>query len=149
MADRKEVFVIRIAVSLEGLAQESTVTVEATGAPPEAPARSEPESPAPPPSPSPSPPPVLPPRFRGRDTEPTQAREGDTRGMSEAQKKALFRLAYGLGDREGALDRVLRALGVERLDWATRVQASHAIDVLRAETDRSRTPSPRNGASHA
>jgi hypothetical protein len=73
-------------------------------------------------------------RYRGRDNRPTEAEPGDKRAMSEEQRKLLFRLAFELGEtRETARDRVLKALGVERLEWATRVHASRAIDVLKRE----------------
>jgi hypothetical protein len=52
--------------------------------------------------------------------------------MSEEQRKLCFRLAFDLGEtRETARARVLKALGVERLEWATRVDGSRAIDVLK------------------
>ena len=89
------------------------------------------------------------PRFRGRDERPTEARQGDNRAMTDAQRKALFRLAYGLGERDSALDRVLGALGVDRLEWATRVQASRAIDALKAETGKGHPDRPTNGGRHA
>ncbi len=61
-------------------------------------------------------------RARGRDTEPTEAASGDRRAMSDEQRKLLFRLAFDLGEtKETVRDRVQRALGVERLEWATRV----------------------------
>jgi hypothetical protein len=66
--------------------------------------------------------------------------------MTEAQRKALFRLSYEIGDREGALDRVLHALGVGRLEWATRAQASRAIDLLKADVERTPHSQPTNGA---
>ena len=82
-------------------------------------------------------------RFRGRDTRPTEAQPGDQRAMSEEQRKFLFRLAFELGEsRETARDRVLKALGVERLEWATRPMASRAIDELKREV-----ASRGNGAS--
>ncbi len=140
---RKEVFVIRIGVSIESVADvdvevpsNDEITTRPTpalaqgsesqrnGAPPEKPAR-----------------------FHGRDTRPMEAHQGDKRAMSDAQKKALFRLAYTLGDREGALTRVLEALGVERLEWATRADASRAIDALRGKSSNG-SGRPTNGASH-
>ena len=73
-------------------------------------------------------------RFNGRDTSPTNVSPGDRRAMSDEQKKLLFRLAYSLGfEKDGARDKVLHALGVERLEWAERTMASKAIDALRAE----------------
>jgi hypothetical protein len=85
--------------------------------------------------------------FHGRDTLPTEASASDDRGMSDAQKKALFRLAFALGDKDGALGRVLEALGVERLELATRTRASRAIDALKTKVARNNS-GPSNGASH-
>ena len=66
--------------------------------------------------------------------------------MTDMQRKALFRIAYDLGDKESALGRILEALGVQRLEWATKAQASKAIEKLGAQRDR---PLKRtNGASH-
>jgi hypothetical protein len=82
-------------------------------------------------------------RFRGRDTDPTNAAPGDNRAMSDDQRRFLFRLAFDLGEtRETARDRVLKALGVERLEWATRPIASRAIDALKHEL---LTRSPKGG----
>jgi hypothetical protein len=136
---RKEVLVIRIGVSLEGITQVEQQQV-ASAAEPEAPPTDAPSSS------QDAAPPSRPPRFRGRDNDPNQARTGDRRAMSDAQRRILFRLAYSLGDRDGALDRVLEALGVGRLEWATRVDASRAIDALKAQTTRDR---PTNGGRHA
>jgi hypothetical protein len=139
MADRKEVFIIRIAVAIEEVARESTVEVRGTEA----------EEPKPAPQPERTPPPPPRPRMPqlpGRDRDPNGAKTGDARAMTEAQRKALFRLSYELGDREGALDRVLHALGVGRLEWATRAHASRAIDALRAELG-GHGSQPTNGAS--
>jgi hypothetical protein len=87
-------------------------------------------------------------RYRGRDDRPTEASPGDRRAMSEEQKKLLFRLAFELGEtRETARDRVLRALGVERLEWATRPDASRAIDALKRELA-GRSNGHGNGAAH-
>ncbi|MCC7540585.1 MAG: hypothetical protein IT379_30500 [Deltaproteobacteria bacterium] len=99
--------------------------------------------------------PARPERFRGRDTHPTEAAQGDRRAMSEEQRKLLFRLAFDLGEnRETAADRVLKTLGVERFEWATRADASRAIDALkRATANAAPRPSsgnghPANGGSH-
>ncbi len=143
---RKEVFVIRIGVSIESVADASIETGPSAVAPKATP-------PIRPTLPehrvsqgdAQSRPPV---RFRGRDTRPTEAYEGDARAMSDAQKKCLFRLAYTMGDREGALARVTEALGVERLEWATRADASRAIDALRAKSGNG-SGQPSNGAGHA
>lgn len=71
-------------------------------------------------------------RTRGRDDAPTQAEPSDRRAMSEEQKKLLFRLAYAAGgSREDARSRVLKALGVDRFEYATRVHAARGIDELR------------------
>ena len=59
--------------------------------------------------------------------------------MSGEQRKLLYRLAFTLGEtRESSTARVLAALGVERLEWATRAMASRAIEALKAEVARSR-----------
>jgi hypothetical protein len=141
---RKEVFVIRIGVSIESVAE---TTIETTPSE-QAPNVMVPGEPKPPEQRShTSNAAWQPPRFRGRDNRPTEAFEGDRRAMSDAQKKALFRLAYTFGDREGALTRVLQALGVERLEWATRADASRAIDAMKAKTSNG-SSRPSNGASH-
>jgi hypothetical protein len=85
--------------------------------------------------------------FHGRDNHPTEASASDDRGMSDAQKKALFRLAFALGDKDGALGRVLEALGVKRLEEATRAGASRAIYALKGKVARG-TSGPTNGANH-
>ena len=125
--DRKDLFVIRIGVSLEGITQVEPVEAASTAEPEVQPA-DEPSSSAQ------AAPPPRPPRFRGRDDQPNEARTGDRRAMSDSQRKLLFRLAYSQGDKESALDRVLEALGLGRLEWATRADASRAIDVLKAAT---------------
>lgn len=84
--------------------------------------------------------------FRGRDDNSANAR-GDERSMSTEQRKLLFRLAYSLGARKDeAVGKVLESLGVERFEWATRAQASAAIDALKEQTRRRRESS--NGAHH-
>jgi hypothetical protein len=93
--------------------------------------------------------PEHPERFRGRDDRPTEVAEGDRRAMSSEQKKLLYRLAFQLGEtRESSTARVLAALGVERLEWATRVMASKAIDALKAEVSQRRSNGHSNGAEH-
>ncbi len=78
-------------------------------------------------------------RLRGRDDRPTEIAEGDKRAMSGEQRKLLYRLAFSLGEtRESSTARVLAALGVERLEWATRGMASKAIDALKAEVAKHR-----------
>ena len=87
--------------------------------------------------------------FRGRDNHPTDAAPDDRRAMSDMQRKYIFRLAYDLGEsRETARDRVLKVLGVERLEYATRVDASRAITALNAELD-GKKPKRGNGAEAA
>lgn len=84
--------------------------------------------------------------FRGRDDNPRDAAPDDRRAMSDMQKKYLFRLAYDLGEtRDSARDRVLKALGLERLEHATRADASRAIDALSRELE-SKKPRRTNGA---
>lgn len=86
-------------------------------------------------------------RFRGRDDRPTEAAEGDQRAMSGEQRKLLYRLAFSLGEtRESSTACVLTALGVERLEWATRGMASRAIDALKVEVAKHRAN--RNGRSN-
>jgi len=142
MSHSKEMFVIRIAVSLEQVAEAEEVTTSG------AMVTERPEQEGSPPPEHRSDSAERPPRFRGRDDQPNEARTGDRRAMSDSQRKLLFRLAYGLGDRDGALDRVLEALGVGRLEWATRADASRAIDSLRAASDQAAPQRPGNGASH-
>lgn len=85
--------------------------------------------------------------FRGRDEHPTEAEPGDRRAMSEMQRKYLFRLAFDLGEtRESARDRVLKALGVERFEHATRVEASRAIEALSREANAKKGNGKGNGA---
>lgn len=87
--------------------------------------------------------------YRGRDNNPRDAAPDDRRAMSDMQKKYLFRLAYDLGEtRESARNRVLDALGLERLEQATRVDASRAIDALSRELE-SKKPKRTNGAEAA
>jgi hypothetical protein len=89
-----------------------------------------------------------PPRARGRDDNPTHAATGDRRAMSDEQRKLLFRLAFDNGaTRENVRDRVLHALGVERLEWATRANASAAIDTLKRELARQGNGQGSNGSA--
>jgi hypothetical protein len=89
-------------------------------------------------------------RFRGRDDRPTEAAAGDRRAMSGEQRKYLYRLAFQLGEsKESSTPRVLAALGVERLEWATRAMASKAIDVLKAEVGKTRSNGHTNGQNGA
>jgi len=81
----------------------------------------------------------------GRDDNPTHAAPDDRRAMSDMQRKLLFRLAYELGSaRDQAADVVLDALGVERFEHATRVEASRAIEQLKQKAEARRG----NGQSH-
>lgn len=85
-------------------------------------------------------------RWRGRDRRPTEADPSDRRAMSAEQQKLIFRLCFDLGEsRDTVRARALKALGVERLEWATRVDASRAIDSLRADLARSRNGHSSNG----
>ncbi len=84
-----------------------------------------------------------PPRGHGRDNRPGQASADEKRAMSDAQKRLLFRLAFNLGaTNENVRERVLKALGVERLEWATRLDASKAIDTLKREANAPDAPAP-------
>lgn len=75
--------------------------------------------------------------------------QDERRAMSSAQQKCLFRLAFDLGEsRDTARDRVLKALGVERLEWASRAEASAAIDALKQELERARRRKGANGGAH-
>lgn len=69
--------------------------------------------------------------------------------MSDAQRKLLFRLAFDLGaTKENAREHVLKALGVERLEWAEREMASGAIDKLQAEVAKRPRREEMNGGTH-
>jgi hypothetical protein len=100
--------------------------------------------------------------FRGRDRAPTEAGpNGGRLAMSAEQRKYLFRLVYSIvPSKDLALERVLTALGVERLEYATRAHAARAIDSLKEEIAHSESrrhtngngtgngKAPENGASH-
>ncbi len=132
-------------VALEELLDEPAAEVVVTPPEPQA-ARGERPAPPPPVIPSRD---GRPARFRGRDERPTEAEPGDKRAMSEEQRKLLFRLAFDLGEsRQTAGDRVLRALGVERFEWATRPMASRAIDGLRREIADKKARQGNGEASH-
>jgi hypothetical protein len=91
----------------------------------------------------------MPEPYRGRDNDPKNAAPEDNRAMSDMQRRYAFRLAYDLGEtRESARDRVLKALGVERLEHATRRDASRAIDSLNRELE-AKKPKRGNGAEAA
>lgn len=83
-------------------------------------------------------------RSQGGNANPRAAEEGRSSAMTDTQRKALFRLAFALGDRDSALRRILDALGVEELESATKAQASRAITFLEAQ--RGRPARPSNGA---
>lgn len=141
--NRKDVIVIRIGLSIES-ADEQNVTVTSEPGSREDSAITRPLRTTPSTAPRiPQPPPR---RSFGRGDSPRDAELGESRAMTDMQKKALFRIAYDLGDKESALGRILEALGVERLEWATRKQASKAIEILGAQRDR--PPRRTNGASH-
>lgn len=73
-------------------------------------------------------------RPRGRDEHPESAAPNDRRRMSEEQRKLLFRLALALGETADTAEACVRkTLGVERLQDASRVQASRAIDLLKRD----------------
>jgi hypothetical protein len=139
--NRKDVIVIRIGLSIESV-DNNTITVEpespqTEGSTPsaEAPTQNRGASSFQPPR-----------RSFGRGDSPRDAELGEKRAMTDMQRKALFRIAYDLGDKESALGRILEALGVQRLEWATKAQASKAIEMLGAQ--RGRPPKRSNGASH-
>ena len=67
--------------------------------------------------------------------------------MTDMQRRALFRIAYELGDKDSALGIILEALGVKRLEWATQADASRAIGLLRAK-GKNGSPQRSNGAGH-
>jgi hypothetical protein len=68
--------------------------------------------------------------------------------MSDAQQKLLFRLAYAEGNEgDRARERVLEALGVQRLEYATRLDASRAIEAMKREAA-ARPDLSRNGQSN-
>lgn len=118
-------------VALEELGEDVQVEVAAEPHPPRAPEprdhpRAAPQAASPAPQPE---------RFRGRDPSPTEAAPSDRRAMSEDQKRLLFRLAYESGEsRDTAVDRVLAALKVDRFEYATRADASRAIDELKRQS---------------
>ena len=98
--------------------------------------------------------------FRGRDRTPADAGPNGARlAMSAEQRKYVFRLVYSLvPSKDLALERVLTALGVERLEHATRADAARAIDSLKEEIAHSESrrqanghgnsKAPESGASH-
>lgn len=141
---RKDVIVIRIGLSIESAEENRVaVTVEPTSdvlETPEAPERSTPER-------APTVPQPPPRRTFGRGDSPRDAELSEKRAMTDMQRKALFRIAYDLGDKESALGIILEALGVKRLEWATRADASRAISLLGAKRKNS-SPQRSNGAGH-
>ncbi len=137
---RNDVLVIRIGLSIESVDNDNiSIAVEPQSLEIEGERSSSnstrPKVPAPPPR-----------RSFGLSDTPRNPELGEKRAITDMQRKALFRIAYDLGDKESALGRILEALGVERLEWATKAQASKAIEKLGAERDR--PPRRSNGASH-
>lgn len=85
-------------------------------------------------------------RHHGRDDHPEEAAPDDRRAMTDAQRRLLVRLAFDLGaTKETATARVRQALGVERLEWATRADASRGIDDLRHELEERKAIQGGNG----
>ena len=139
---RKDVLVIRIGLSIESADNNTTITVEPESH--ETESATQPVEAAPQKQGTSS---FQPPRrLCGRGDSPRDAELGEKRAMTDMQRKALFRIAYEVGDRESALSRILEALGVERLEWATKAQASKAIELLGSQRNRPQRRS--NGASH-
>jgi hypothetical protein len=86
--------------------------------------------------------------FRGRDDRPEDGTGGERIAMSSAQRSLLFRLAYEEGlEGDAARKRVLDVLGVQRLEHATRTDASRAIENLKRSAGPARNGQS-NGASH-
>lgn len=138
--NRKDVLVIRIGLSIESVDNDNTtISVEPENTETEGDQRTSnstrPKVPAPTPR-----------RSFGRGDSPRDSELGEKRAMTDMQRKALFRIAYDLGDKESALSRILEAPGVQRLEWADRGQASRAIAQLSAQRDA--PPRRSNGASH-
>ena len=138
---RKDVLVIRIGLSIESV-DNTTITVEPESRETESTTQTAETAPQKQGASSFRPPQ----RAYGRGDSPRDSTRGEKRAMTDTQRKALFRIAYDLGDRESALSRILEALGVQRLEWATKAQASKAIDLLGSQRDR--PPRRSNGASH-
>lgn len=90
-------------------------------------------------------------RQRGRDDRPTEGGQrdgGERRAMSANQRSLLFRLAYEEGhEGNAARDRVLGVLGVKRLEWATKLDASRAIEAMKREAA-GKQNGQSNGAPH-
>lgn len=89
--------------------------------------------------------------FRGRDRAPAEAGPNGSRlAMSAEQRKYLFRLVYlVVPSKDLALERVLTALGVQRLEHATRSDAARAIDSLKEEIAARGVPRHTNGNGKA
>ncbi len=109
--NRKDVLVIRIGLSIESVDNDNTtITVE-----PETPetegTTQHPNSDTETRRIS-----IQPPRRSfGRGDSPRDSELGEKRAMTDMQRKALFRIAYDLGDKESALSRILEALGVRTI----------------------------------
>ena len=70
--------------------------------------------------------------------------------MSAEQRKYLFRLVYSVvPSKDLALERVLTALGVQRLEHATRSDAARAIDSLKEQIAARDVPRHTNGNGKA
>lgn len=142
--NHKEVIVIRIGLSIERADDNQVaVTVESSGEVAENPAQSE-RSPASRDPRVPQPPPR---RSLGRGDSPRDSDFDGKRAMTDMQRKLLFRIAYETGNRDTALGRILEALGVERLEHATRAAASRAIQQLSAKR-KNGSHQRANGANH-
>lgn len=136
-------------VALEELGEDITLQAEQNAPAPAAKQSEKPISASPP---NATPRDARPESFRGRDDRPTEADPSDRRAMTDEQKKLVFRLVYDLGEsRETAAARALVALKVERFEYATRADASRAIDALkRALAERKGNGKSNHGdASHA
>jgi len=141
---RKDVLVIRIGLSIESADDNQVaLTIEPNTETAESPTTSEKATP----SRAPQVPQTPLRRTFGRGDSPRDSELGDKRAMTDMQRKALFRIAYDLGDKESALGIILEALGVKRLEWATRADASRAISLLGARR-KNGTPQRSNGAGH-
>ncbi len=116
---------------------------------PEAPSASPATAASTPPDPTAVPAPADQPAARRVTSAAEPSTDPGRRAMSPEQRKLLFRLAFELGEsRDTARDRVLKALGVERFEWASRAEASTAIDALKQELERARRRKGANGGAH-
>ena len=96
-----------------------------------------------------------PPHRFGRGSDTTSSSQAppaeERRALTDDQKRLVFRLAYELGaTRENVRERVLAALGVQRLEHATKTDGSRAIENLKREVAARKQTNGRghqNGAS--